>query len=415
MIEEQNPYPREGTIAPFSQPPEASPYVINCAGEKVPVGGKSFTSRCAVGNTDDYLAAMGSFVSPKLLGLGKSPEINIVIPSYNSGLELAKTLLSLLSQRYLDRTDIIVLINEPAGVADEIKQANDRNEEFIQALVKKDWKNFIARYPQWARPLKDLSYAWQAQKKHLRLTALRETLAGGLPAVYQMVVASFVGRVRRFCDAATEDRALKARLIQKHACRSFLLICDDDLEFKEDDAIQRAYRYALGNNAVVLGRQELAGVQLKSGSHYLLNKALRLTMQIFLDLKQDRGMNFLPPRGMLMVQALEVASVKIGETFGEQLYFARLASQHPRYFIDVRATIGETNYPGNGKFLKDLAGYLQGENNEALKIFENVLQVYKEGTRQGRYTTSDGKAFLDSLKTRDPKTISMTAREIRKR
>ena len=59
-------------------------YIVNCAGEKVPIADAGFTSRCAIGNTDDYLESLYRYISPDILALGDPSLISIIIPSHAS-------------------------------------------------------------------------------------------------------------------------------------------------------------------------------------------------------------------------------------------------------------------------------------------------------------------------------------------
>ncbi len=373
--------------------------MTNCAGEKVAVLDGGFTSRCAVGNTNDYLTALGGYVNKKLTAFGAPLSISIVIPSFNSGKELREALLSILSQQYKQKVELLVFLNEPPDASSDARKQNDRNEHLLKFLCacqregkRRQSKAVITKEE------KQLCAVLSIQQKYVRLRYVRAVVKNGLSEVYQIILASYVARVRRFCDSQTDDKARKAALIHSYAYKSFLLVVDDDMQFESSFAVQSAYEYALRNNAVVLGRLKIKKVVTENQS---LKNVLRGVMQLFLDFKHDRGMNFLTPRGMLLLHALEGGKVEIGKLYSDQLYFAKITGNHAKYFIGAKTTIGESNHPGNGQFLKKLRRYLEGESNDALKIFENILTAYRGSVAQGKYCGGDITLLIAALKARD--------------
>jgi len=87
--------------------------VIACSGEKICINDSLlFTNRCSNGNLSDYCKANEKFINKELTN-GKISKLNIVIPTYNSGLKLLETIKSILIQNLKIETEIIVYINNP--------------------------------------------------------------------------------------------------------------------------------------------------------------------------------------------------------------------------------------------------------------------------------------------------------------
>ncbi len=363
-------------------------YIINCAGERVPVADNGFTSRCAIGNTDDYLKSFKDHINLEIVSLGAPPSISVVIPSCASAEhDLSRVIASLCAQEYPIPVEIVVFINEPADAAESVRMTNERNESFTRSLE---------------------SAVLSRHGGKAGLKCVRQVVSGGLAGVYQIVTASYVARVRAFSDSMMNgySRPEKVAFIEKYLQNSMLLFCDDDMEIKDAGALVEGYAYALKNDAVILGRLDIGDVDTVEGYQIVL----RDLMQLFFEFKYDHGLNFLTPRGTLLANILRVGGVKIGQPFADQVFFASLARGKGQYLLNARTTIGESDHPGNGNFLKKLRQYLQGEDNDALDIFENVLNRYQEDGHKGRYCAADIERLIRDLKTRDiPRISSVTA------
>lgn len=383
-------------------------FIINCAGEKVAVSSEGFTARCAIGNTDDYLKSFNKYVNPEIVSLGEPPLISVIIPSYaTSKDDINKILISLCSQEYPVKAEILICINEPENAAKDVTIINDQNESFIRSL-----ENATAKYnsSDLTKTKKLLLAAIDKSRGNIKLKCVRNIFSGGLAGVYQIVTVSLIARVRSFCDQKTDEynREEKIKCIEHYLKNCMVLFCDDDMEIKNTKAISVAYEHAVNNNEIVLGRLYIDTVD----SLEKYNNILRDLMQLFIDFKYDHELNFLTPRGMLLSNILRVGGVKIGEIFADQLFFASIAIGRKQYLMDANTSIAESDNPGNGKFLKKLRLYIEGENNDALKIFENVLSRYKEDKHVGKYCAADIERLITSLKTRDIHKISAIATEL---
>lgn len=337
-----------------------------------------------------------------MASLGKPALISVVIPSYASAEnDLCQTLRSLCLQKYPVPTEILVFVNEPADASERIKKVNQHNENFIRSIEGVTSRKFSDRL---LKTQKALRKALLKSEGNLTLKCVRQVISGGLAGVYQIVMASWVARVRTSCDSVTAKchRPEKIKYIEDHLQRSMLLLCDDDMEIKDTSAVAKAYRHLINNDAVVLGRLYIK--QIDTIRKY--RSVLRDLMQLFFNFKYDSGLSFLTPRGMLLGDILRVGGVKVGQPFADQLFFASAASGKSQYFLDASTSIGESDYPGNGNFLKKLRLYLEGENNGAFDIFENVLKRYQENKHKGKYNASDVERLIFNLKTRDINKIS---------
>lgn len=383
-------------------------YIINCAGERVAVTGSGYTSRCAIGNTDDYLENFRGYIIDEIAAMGRPASIMTVIPSYASDQEeLCRTLISLCLQHCQVPHEIMVFINEPGNATESARMVNDHNERFFREVRQ-------------ACECDDASTLSEAQRSifaactesgdSLTLRVVRQTVCGGLAGVYQNVTASMIARARTFCDGQTQgaERHSKVKAIEESLKRSMLLFCDDDMEIKDRDAVSNAYRHVVQHDAVVLGHLRISRVETGS----IHREILRDLMQLFLDLKQDHGLNFLTPRGILLSGILRVGAVQIGQPFADQLFFAAAARGRTPYFLKGETSVSESDYPGNGNFLKKLRLYLEGEVNDGLDIFENVLKRYREDQHIGRYCADDIENLIVQLKTRDQEKIKTIVGEL---
>ncbi len=358
-------------------------YIINCAGEKVPAAEAGFTARCAIGNTDDYLKRFKDDVIPEIVSFGEPASISVVIPSCASDeQELSQTLRSLCSQECPVPVEVLVLINEPREAPERVRVINARNDVLIRSMM-------------------DERSGGQGAAA---LRCVRQVLSGGLAGAYQAAMASMVARLRAVCDekAAGWERPRKVTLIEQRLRENMILFCDDDMQIEDRRAVSRAYDQVLKNDAVALGRLRITRV--RTDLKYSL--LLRDLMQLFFELKYDHGLNFLAPRGMRMKNILNTGGVHVGQPFADQVFFASAAKGKEQYLIDAATSIGESDHPGNGNFLKKLRLYLDGGENGALEIFENVLKRYQEDRHRGRYRPEDIEEVLSSLRARDPGRVS---------
>jgi len=256
-------------------------YIINCAGEKVPISDTGFTSRCAIGNTDDYLKSFKDYINPEIVSLGEPALISVVVPSYASeNDELCETLLLLCSQKYPVSTEILVFINEPKNATKGIEIINERNENFIRFLINPASNNISSKL---SKLQKRLLVALSRSRRNVALGCVRQVLSGGLAGVYQTVTASLIARTRTYCDSLVSngDRQKKINRIEGYLQRSMLLLCDDDMEIKDTGAVAKAYEYVVNKDAIVLGRLYIKHVET-IGKY---NRILRDLMQLFLDFK----------------------------------------------------------------------------------------------------------------------------------
>lgn len=384
-------------------------YVINCAGEKVHMADEGFTARCAIGNTDDYLKSFKDYINPEIVALGEPTFISVVIPSYaTTEHDLAQILFSLCSQRYPVSAEILIFINEPEIATENIRTINDYNENFIHDLQDAILKNNSSEL---SKTQTSIFSALLKNEGNIQLKCVRQVMAGGLAGVYQTVTVSAIARVRTFCDRLMTDcdRPTKIKCIEAYLQKALLLLCDDDMRIKDIDTIARAYKEAVNNDAVVLGKLSIDHVDTIEK----YSSILRDLMQLFLDFKYDHGLNFLTPRGILLANILRVGGVKIGQPFADQLFFASAARGKTQYLLEASTSIGESDHPGNGHFLKQLRLYLAGEENEALDIFKNVLKRYQEDKHQGQYGVADIERLISSLKTLDIDRISEVINNLR--
>ncbi len=396
---------------PISCKTDSKKYTINCAGEKVYIDDTGFTSRCAIGNTEDYLKSFENHINSEFISLGDPALISVVVPSYASEEEaLGQILISLCSQKYPVSAEILVFINESENVTENVRMINDRNESFVRSIENGASKDISDEL---LKAQKLLVTTLAKTDGNVTLKCVRQIISGGLAGVYQTVTVSLAARVRYYCDSIMTgyNRQERIKCIEKYFQDSMLLLCDDDMEIKDAYAVSKAYEAVVKKDTVILGKLYIKSVD--TAKEY--NNILRDLMQLFFDFKYDKGLNFLTPRGIVLADVLNVGGVNVGQPFADQLFFASMASAKKQYLIDASTSIAESDYPGNGNFLKELRLYLQGTENDALDIFENVLHRYKEDNHKGKYCADDIEKLILILKTRDISRISLVAAELLRR
>nr|VFK40764.1 MAG: hypothetical protein BECKSD772F_GA0070984_107020 [Candidatus Kentron sp. SD]VFK46402.1 MAG: hypothetical protein BECKSD772E_GA0070983_107220 [Candidatus Kentron sp. SD] len=234
----------------------------------------------------------------------------------------------------------------------------------------------------------------------VQLHCVRCTLLGGITGAYQTVLSSFVQRARSHCDRSADDHSTKIIILEKLLRRTLLFFCDDDIELIGKNAIMSAYYQTTFHGATTMGKWEL-----RNGSNPdLLGGILTDVMRLFLNLKQEINANALPPHGVSLERVIEHGGMDSTIDFGDQVYFAKLALDHPTHVVPVYATINESDYPSNGRFLRDLRRFMHGDDNDALVIFRNLTKIERHSGC--RYSIHDIKRLISVLETRDPARIA---------
>lgn len=372
--------------------------VVNCEGVAVACSSQGYVQFCNITNTARFLTDLGEYAHDALCTLGCPARVSIVIPSYRSNHHLGQTLVSLLDQEVSLPGEIVVLINEPPDAEPAVRAANDATEAWLN--------NVIAGAPgapeRFSACDRDVRAALDRAGCRFRLHAVRVIVTGGIPAVYQTALSSFMRRARTFSESLGNDRARRLRALDELCDRTFILFCDDDIVVQSRDALERAYYDAVVNDRVVLGRWR--GLENTASTDPVQHVALRL-MSYFIDIKYDHDLNALPPKGLLLRHVLEAGGLTLNDGFGDQLYFAKLASSRRHHMMDVMTSIEEADYASNGRMLRDLRLYLGGEDNRALTIFHNLLRLSRGRARAGRYDANDIERIIAVVETRDPASI----------
>lgn len=375
--------------------------IINCEGRRVPLPEGPSTAMCAVSGPDEFLSRLGQYAVPALCALGKPPRINIVIPSHCSGPKLGTTLLSLLSQTYGLFADLIVFVNEPPDAPAKVTRANDATEAWLRGLIGQ-----APRRPDDGEHDQAIRAALEGLQGRVRLHCIRHALADGINGAYQAVLSSFVERVRQYGDEVGRDGRDRRRLMDELERRTMLLFCDDDLELATPDALMSAYYHATVHDAVILGQWQ---VRRPTGAGPW-DGPLADVMQLFLDMKHEVGANALSPKGLLLRHVFEIGGLDFNLDFADQLYFAKLALERPVHLVPAHATIEEASYPSNGRSLRDLRRYVQGEPDGSLSILFNLLEIMRpEGQR---YSRCDVAELIEALETRAPAAVEAVTRRL---
>ncbi len=372
--------------------------VVNCEGKAVACSSQGYTQFCNITNTARFLGDLGDYAHDALSTLGCPARVSIVIPSYASKHQLGQTLVSLLNQEVSFPGEIVVLINEPPDAEPAVRAANDATEVWLNN-VNAGVHEAPERFSVCDR---DVRAALDSAGCRFRIHAVRVIVKGGIPVVYQTALSSLMRRARTFSESLGNDRARRLRALDELCDRTLILFCDDDIVVQHRDALERAYYDAVVSDCVVLGRWR--GLENAVGTEPVQRVALRL-MSCFIDIKYDHDLNALPPKGLLLRHALEAGGVTLNDGFGDQLYFAKLASSRRHHMMDVTTSIEEADYASNGRMLRDLRMYLGGEDNRALTIFHNLLRMSSSRAQSGRYDADDIERLIAVVESRDPARI----------
>lgn len=371
--------------------------VVDCEGTEVTIAGTGYSQFCAMSNTEHFLRDLGEYTLDSIVALGRPKRINVVVPSYSSNHRLGSTLVSLLSQHVSFPTEILVVVNEPPDAGQAIREANDETEAWLRAVL--DGRDEVP--DRFSSCDGEVRAAVDRTRGKIELHVVRHVMTGGIPVVYQTALSSFIKRARNDIDALGGDRARRLRELDELCDRSMLMFCDDDIDMCSHDALEQAYHDAVVYGCIVLGRWR--GVHRATDVSRVKDCSIRL-MECFLDVKYDLGVNALPPKGLLLRHILEGGGVKLDSGFGDQLYFAQLASRRGQHLMDVTSSIEEADYASNGRMLRDLRLYLEGQDNAALKIFHNLLSMADTTTsnqQDKRYSQDDIRQLIAVIESRD--------------
>jgi hypothetical protein len=359
----------------------ATNYVIDCAGNKAPLGDALFSSKCWVGNSSDYLEVNNKFLISKAVKWLHIPEIAILIPIYRSGTHFLDTLKALISQNWSQpqNVEIILSINQPLGPIDELTKVS-----LMAAKTYIEANNLISNTPQ------------------VRLVF--ERLAGGLAEVYQRSFSTLVARIRNSVQA----RKLKTKQENAFAIGALMestifAIIDDDQILVNNNSLPEAFEKLQAGKSVIMGQVKITKV---TSSYPEWNAILTDIMNLFFKFKYEHGTAILTPRALMVSDLFHQPTLKISEAYADQIWFAAAAANRERLLVKVTTTLEHEAYPSNANMAVNLATFLEsGTPKNAIDIFKNVRTAYKESAEKLLYSEHDIEKLIASLKTRDKKNI----------
>ncbi len=353
-------------------------YVINCAGEKVPVSGKLFENRCSMGNLEDYLAANQQYVIPETQDWLDIPRISIVMPIYNSGKDFIKHLTSLYTQEWAQPSavEIILYINQPVGEDLEATlESIHAAKEIISSLA----------------------------NNTPRVVWIYEHVTGGLPEVYQRAFTSLVQRIHTSISQRTlTPKDVMVAAIDKALSETVFAVVDDDLLFC-DSSLANALEHVEAEKAIVTGQIEITAIETR---HDEWGEVLSNIMNLFFLFKHEHGSATLTPRAITVKDMLHMPAVAIGTDYADQIWFAAGAANKERLLVKAQSTLEEESYPSNAKMTVELSAILAtGTDNNALAIFESIKDVYdnscENALKTHRYNASDVARLLKTIQARN--------------
>ncbi len=354
-------------------------YVINCAGEKVPVSGKLFENRCSVGNLEDFIEANKQHIVTNILNLNVVPKIFIVMPIYHSGDNFLKSLKSICSQKWSDPTnvEIMLYINEPIGEKQSpTKRSIDCAKNFIQQHKGND------SYP-------TINYTY-------------EQLSSGLAEVYQRGFVSIVARIQKIIlQKEFADKKEKEQAIDEKLNNTIFSIVDDDLIFPDSNSLSSALETTKAGESITTGEIEITEVKT---AYPQWDKLLVEIMNLYFKFKNEQGTATLTPRGIAIKDLFHQPPVKIGADYADQIWFASGASDKKRNIVKALTTLEDEEYPSNAKMTACLSRFLEtGEDDNCLAIFSAIRDYYETSCscKSYIYNINDIDKLLNALKTRN--------------
>ena len=359
----------------------ATTYVIDCAGNKVPLGDALFSSKCWVGNSSDYLEVNNKFIISKAENWLHIPKIAILIPIYRSGTHFLGTLNTLISQNWSQpqNVEITLSINQPLGPIDDLTKVSlTAAKTYIEA------NNLMSNSPQ------------------VRLVF--EQLAGGLAEVYQRSFSTLVARIRNNVNArdlkTKQENALAIGALMES---TIFTIIDDDQILPDNSSLPAALEKLQAGKSVIMGQVEITKV---TTSYPEWNAILADLMNLFFTFKYEHGTAILTPRALMVSDLFHQPALKIGEAYADQIWFAAAAAEKERLLVKVTTTLEHEAYPSNANMAAHLAKFLaSGTPENAVNIFKNVRIAYKESKEKLVYSTHDIDKLISSLEARDKKNL----------
>jgi hypothetical protein len=359
----------------------ATNYVIDCAGNKIPLGDTLFSSKCWVGNSSDYLEINNKFIIPTAANWLHIPKITILIPIYRSGRHFLGTLETLISQNWSQpqNVEIILFINQPLGPIDDLTKVS-----LTAAKKNIEANNLMNNTPQ------------------VRLVF--EQLAGGLAEVYQRSFSTLVARIRNSINArklkTKQESALAIGALMES---TIFTIIDDDQILEDNSSLPSALEKLKAGKSAIMGQVEITEVT----TPYLeWNAILADIMNLFFKFKYEHGTAILTPRALMVSDLFHQPALKIGEAYADQIWFAAAAAKKERLLVKATTTLEHEAYPSNANMAANLAKFLEsGTPENAINIFRNVQIAYQETPEKLMYSMHDIEKLISSLEARDKKNI----------
>ncbi|MBP9838689.1 MAG: hypothetical protein KBC84_08240 [Proteobacteria bacterium] len=357
-------------------------YITDCSGNKIAIGEEKYAARCYVGNTEDFLADNDQFVIRECLKWKELKQFSLLYPIYNSGENFIQSLISLIKQDWLEprKVEIILLVNEYKT-------------------------NHLAHTTKTLDALKNNSLLLEAMNtSSLTFHTLYLETNHGLAEIYRKAFSTLIARVKSHVDSLViMERDLAANKIEELYKQTVFAVIDDDLIFKDKNTFPQALLSLLENDRIVLGDVSIEEVE---SSFPELNKLLKLLMNLFIDFKNDLGICIHTPRAALVKDLFHLPGINLEAPFADQIWFANAAKSKEKLFVPVTTTIEDEIYPSNANMMKELSFFLKtGDNQDSLRIFENILTEYKSAQENHKYCCAEVEKLLTLLKTRDIKNL----------
>ncbi|EAR13705.1 hypothetical protein PI23P_04387 [Polaribacter irgensii 23-P] len=369
----------------------AANYVIDCAGNKVLSGDALFSSKCWVGNSSDYLEVNNKFIISEAVNWLHIPKVAILIPIYRSGTDFLGTLKTLSAQNWSQpqNVEIILSINQPLGPIDALTKASLKAAKtYIKA------NNLRSNTPQ------------------VRL--IFERLAGGLAEVYQRSFSTLVARIRNSVNArklkTKQENALAIGALMES---TIFAIIDDDQILVNNNSLPAALEKLQAGTSVIMGQVKITKV---TTSFPEWDAIIADIMNLFFKFKYEHGTAILTPRALMVSDLFHQPTLKIGEAYADQIWFAAAAAKKERLLVKVTTTLEHEVYPSNANMAANLAKFLaSGTPKNAIDIFKKIRTAYKQSAEKLVYSVHDIEKLIASLETRNKKNIENLVQQMLQR
>ncbi len=349
-------------------------YIINCVGETISIGDvMPGSSKCLYGYTEEYLYDNESFLINDWEMWELFSSTIILVPIYAASENFIPTVKNILTQDWQSDIDIILYVNEPKGA---VSEETSRSLSAAKSLIEE-----------------------QKNNTNVLIRLVYEQIDGGINMVYRKCFTTVVALAKRHIDSKRITvRKNKSKELSRLLKSLVYLVIDDDTICIDTKTLPAAVEESRSFGSAVLG-----GVTINSvvTPNIDLNPLLQNLINLFFRFKHLVGSLILTPRGGRAYDLLNIEPVDIEAHYADTLWIAQYALHKKRAIVPVWSSIHERPYPSNAQIVYRLRRFLEGEDNNAFHVYENIAEHYGQDDSNKTYKKSDIDELVRIMKTRD--------------